>query len=358
MSGQASGRAGGGMDDPAGTVAPIEEDWAAALGLLAPDRAAGPPDVTLLCHVSPDGDALGSMLALGIALHRLGVPVRCSWGNDPLVVPPAYRGLAGLELVVPAAEVPARPDVVVTLDTGSIDRLGILAGQAKAARALLVIDHHASNTRFGTHHLLDTAAAATAVLVSELIDRLGVPYDVDIAAGLYTGLTTDTGSFKYPATTPSVHGLAARLLATGLRHDLIARAVWDTHPAGYLRVLGAALDRLRLDPAAVGGLGAAWTWTTADDLRGHDVLMEEIEGVIDVVRTAEEAEVAIVCKGDLDGTLKVSTRSKGQVDVGAACVALGGGGHRFAAGFTSCDGVDATVGRLLALLAEAPHLSS
>jgi phosphoesterase RecJ-like protein len=331
--------------------APTEADWAAAVALLE-----GAGDVTLACHVSPDGDALGSMIALGLALRRRGIPVRCSWGDRELVVPPSYTYLAGLDLLVPAAEVPAEPDVVVTLDTASADRLGDLAGPAAAARALLVVDHHASNGGFGSHLLLDPAAPATAALVAELIDRLGVPYDADIAAALYTGLTTDTGSFKYAATTSATHRLAARLLDTGIRADLIARSIWDTHPAGYLQVLGNALTRLRLEPGAAGGLGVVWTSTTADDLVAAQVGLADIEGVIDIVRTAQEAEVAVVCKGDLDGTWKVSLRSKGAVDVGAVCSAVGGGGHRFAAGFTSSVGPEATMARLRELLAAAPHL--
>ena len=330
---------------------PTEDDWAAAVRLL---RAGDP--VVLACHVGPDGDALGSMLALGLALRRAGVPVACSWGDDPLVVPPSYGFLPGLDLLVAAADVPAAPPTAVTLDTGSLDRLGRLAGPVSAARSLLVVDHHASNTRFGTHLLLDTAAPATATLVAELVDRLGVPLDRDIATALYTGLITDTGSFKYAATTPETHRLAARLLATGIRHDEIARTIWDTHPAGYLRVLGAALARLRLEPAAVGGLGLVWTHTTADDLVSSGVGLSDIEGVIDVVRTAAEAEIAVICKADLDGTLKVSMRSKGRVDVGQVCVAAGGGGHRFAAGFTSADDPATTVERLRGLLAGAPHL--
>jgi phosphoesterase RecJ-like protein len=330
------------------TTRPTEADWAAAVELLRSAR-----EVVLACHVGPDGDALGSMLALGIALRRSGTRVCCSWGDDELVVPLSYRYLPGLDLLVPAAAVPDQPDVVVTLDTASADRLGALAARAAAARALLVVDHHASNSGFGTHLLLDTAAPATAALVAELVDRLGVPLDAEIAAGIYTGLTTDTGSFKYAATTAATHRLAARLLETGIRADLIGRAIWDTHPSGYLHVLGAALGRLRVEPAEVGGLGLVSTHTTAADLAEYGVTLADIEGVIDVIRTAQEAEIAVVCKGDADGTWKVSLRSKGAVDVGALCLGLGGGGHRYAAGFTAHEPPDVTVARLRELLTAA-----
>ncbi len=326
------------------------EQWAQAAELLTAAK-----EVALVCHLHPDGDALGSMLALGLGLQNLGKGVVASW-SEGIELPPTYRMLPGQDLLCRPSEFPATPDVLVTLDTSSRERLGDLEPAVDRAGAVLVIDHHARGDAFGAHHLVDPAAAATAVVVEELLRRLGVPLTPEIATCLYTGLTTDTGSFKYASTTPAIHRLAARLLATGIRHDVISRQIWDTNPFGYVRLLGAALDRAILEPAAAGGLGLVWTTTTAQDLRAHGLTMPEIEGIIDVLRTADRAEVAIVVKGDANGTLKVSTRSKGRIDVGAVCAALGGGGHRFAAGVTSYDGVEATVLALRNLLAEAPHL--
>ena len=329
-----------------------EPDWAAAVALLA-----GCDEVVLACHVGPDGDALGSMLGLGTALRARGARVLASWGSTPFEVPRAYASLPGLDLLVTADQVPARPALLVTFDTGSIDRLGSLADRVAGAAQVLVVDHHASNTRFGTVNLVDTDAAATAVLVAELVDRLGLPLTAEVAAPLYTGLVTDTGSFKYAATSPAVHALAGRLLATGIRHDLISREIWDSQPFTYVQLLGAVCARAVLHGADVGGLGLVSTSIDADDLARHGLGLADVEGVIDVLRTAREAEVAVVLKHDpQDGLVKVSTRSKGRVDVGAACTALGGGGHRFAAGFTSYDGPEATLAGLRALLATAPHL--
>ncbi len=325
--------------------------WAEAVALLE-----SADQVVLACHVSPDGDALGSMLALGLALRAKGVDVLCSWGESELHVPASLALLPGQNLLVPPSELPEAPDLLVTLDSGSVDRLGLIAAHAGRAGNVLVIDHHASNTAFGTVHLVDVKAAATAVLVTELVDALGVTIDRDIATGIYAGLVTDTGSFKFAATTPAVHQLAARLLATGLRHDLLSRALWDTNTFGYVQLLGAGLSRVALDRSAVRGLGLVWTFTTPDDLYRFGVDMSQIEGMIDVVRTAVEAEVALVAKGDVDGTVKVSMRSKGQIDVGEICVGLGGGGHLFAAGFTSYDDVPSTVARVTLALADAPHL--
>src|SRR4051812_401059 len=146
--------------------------------------------VVLACHVGPDGDALGSMLAAGLALRARDIEVRASYADHPFQVPTRLRFLPGLDLLVPPAEIPATPSVVMTFDTGSIDRLGALAPKAEAAGALVVVDHHTSNTCYGTHHLVDADAAATAVVALELVDRLGVPLTKDIATAVYTGLTT------------------------------------------------------------------------------------------------------------------------------------------------------------------------
>ena len=313
--------------------------------------------VALACHIGPDGDALGSMLALGLALRDLGKDVVASWGGEPFEVPATYAYLPGLELLAPPEDYPAAPDVFVALDTGSADRLGTLADRVGAAGCCVVVDHHASNTHFGGLNLVDQSAAATAVLVADLVDRLGAPLTHDVAVGLYTGLVTDTGSFKYLATTPSVHELATRLLATGIRQDLITRAIYDDAPFGYVQLLGRACAGASLEPDAVGGLGLVSCVVPADDLTSSGLGLPDVEGVIDVLRVSSEAEVAVVLKGDpVDGGFKVSARSKGAVDVGAVCTSLGGGGHRFAAGFTSYDDGPSTLARLRGELDAAPHL--
>jgi len=331
---------------------PPELDWARLVALLD-----GADRVALACHVGPDGDALGSMLGLGAALRSRGTHVVASWGGEPFEVPAAYSFLPATDLLVPPSEFPAAPELFLTLDTGSPDRLGALEDRVSTAGCTVVVDHHASNTRYGDLNLVDDGAAATAVLVADLVDRLGVELTQEIATPLYTGLVTDTGSFRYSATTPSVHELAARLLATGIRHDLITRAIYDTATFGWVTLLGRACSRARLEPEQVGGLGLVWTVVDEADLTESDLGLADVEGVIDVVRTADEAEVAVVVKADpVDGGWKVSTRSKGAVDVGAVCTGLGGGGHRFAAGFTSTVAPEETLDRLREALAQAPHL--
>jgi phosphoesterase RecJ-like protein len=329
--------------------APAEADWDAVLGLVAAASR-----IDLFAHVSPDGDALGSALAVGLALSALGRDAHVSYGDDPLVVPASLTFLPGQDLLVPPAEVPDRPDLVLVFDAAGSARLGLLEAKAKAAGALVVVDHHASNTRFGTHHLIDVHAPATAVLAEELIRRLGGTLTPEVATALYTGIVTDTGSFKYAVTTPDTHAMAARLLETGIRHDEISRAIWDTCRFGYLKVLSRALDAARLEPAAARGLGLVWTVVTREDRAAHGIRLDEIEGVIDVVRKSAEAEVALVLKEDDQGRIQVSSRSKGRVDLGRVCSALGGGGHAFAAGYTAPqDTPEAVVAGFRALLDDA-----
>ena len=322
-------------------------DWDRAVELI---RAAD--EIVLVCHIAPDGDALGSMLALGQALRALGKRCVASFG-EPFTIPNSLRFLPGQELLVEPSRVPDEPEVMITLDAAGVARLGSLADRATAASSLIVVDHHASNTGFGTVRLVDPDAAATAVLVDELIRRLGVPLTRDIAQGLYAGLASDTGSFKYPCTTPQVHDLAGRLLAAGVRPEAVSRELWDRAPFGYLMVLAGALARARLERDAAGGLGLVWTAIGRADRDSRGVPYDQLEGVIDQLRRTDEAEVAVVCKQNDDGDWYVSTRSKGRVDVGRACVKLGGGGHRTAAAFTLHEEPAAIIDRLRDVLRDA-----
>jgi phosphoesterase RecJ-like protein len=332
-------------------VTDLASQQARALALL--DTA---DEVCLACHVRPDADALGSMLALAHALRaprRRAQRIVASFGDEPFEIPEILRFLPGLSLLSPPDAYPHRPELMVTFDAGSIDRLGVLAGHASRADQLIVIDHHASNTQFGTVNLIDPAAAATAILVLNLIDAAGVGLTRDISFGLYAGLVADTGSFKYSATTPAVHEAAARLLATGIEPGMVARELWDRAPFGYLGLLSAALGRAVLEPDAAGGNGLVWTSVTRADRAAHGLSLDGVESVIDVLRRTDEAEVAIVLKQSDDGLWQASARSKGKVDVGRACSRLGGGGHRNAAGVTLAGRAEDAIARLRGLRAES-----
>jgi phosphoesterase RecJ-like protein len=338
----------GQSDDVGGTA--LDTDVTQAARLL--DDAS---DVTLLAHVNPDADALGSALALGLALHRRGSTVRVSFGgpSDP---PESLRDLDVAGLLVPAERVPAAPPVLVAMDAASLGLLGTLQDRVAATMAnggqVLVVDHHVSNTRFGTHNLVDDRAEATAVIALRLLDELGVPLDEPLARCLYAGLVTDTRLFRDAS--GATHRLAARLLDAGVDPANTTKALLDTHPFGWLGMLATVLGRARLEHSAARGLGlvhAVVTLADSDGLRG-----EEVDSVIDVVRTTAEAEVTVVLKESAPEQWLVSLRADGRLNVGWAAVDLGGGGHRLASGFTAHGPVEQVLADLRATLDRAPLL--
>lgn len=297
--------------------------------------------VALACHVNPDGDALGSMLALHHVLRAAGRSSVASF-SEPFVVAPHYREIPGLDLLVAPDAFPAEPEVMVTFDCGSVGRLGDLAGAAEAAGELIVIDHHISNDRYGSINVIDPAAAASGVVVRQLIAELGLPLNRDAAVCLYAALVCDTGRFQYESTTPAVFELARELSEFDVPIPTLSRTLFEEHRFAYLQLLATVLGRAVLIPEQ----RFVWTAVRQDDLAQFGVTMEEVEGLIDVVRRTREAEVTAVLKEEIDGSVRVSLRSLGEVDVRHIAEAEGGGGHRFAAGFSSDDQIDTVVARI------------
>lgn len=312
-------------------------------------------DITLLAHISPDADALGSALALGLALHRAGARVRVSFA-EPADMPDSLRGLDSANLVVPASEVPATPGTLVVLDTGSLDRLGGLgdrvAATIEAGGAVVVIDHHTANPHYGTHHVIDPSAEATAVLVLDILDKLGAEVDEPVARCLYAGLVTDTSSFRRAR--PGTHAVAARLLEAGVDPDTLGRELMDSRPFAWLPMLSGVLAGARLEPGAARGLGLVHTRLPADIVA--TARREDVESVVDVLRMTREAEVAMVLKELTAGRWTVSLRAKSRIDVRVAAQRLGGGGHQLAAGCTLHGEAGDVLDALRAALAEAPLL--
>jgi phosphoesterase RecJ-like protein len=310
---------------------------AEAARLLADAR-----DVTLLSHINPDADTLGSALAVGLALHRRGVAVRVAFGA-PEVVPESLKVLDVAGLLVHRDSVPSAPELLVVMDTGSVQRLGPLGDRVANARGpVIVVDHHVSNTRYGTVHCIDEHAEATALIALKLLDEMDVEVDEPIARCLYAGLVTDTGGFRKAG--PSAHETAARLLKTGVDAYSLTRPLMDAHPFAYLGMLSRVLAKAELDQDAAHGLGLVHAVVSFEDALG--VRSEEVESVIDVVRSASEAEVAAVLKELRPGHWSVSLRAVDRVDVREVAQVLGGGGHRLAAGFTFDGGSEQVVAAL------------
>jgi bifunctional oligoribonuclease and PAP phosphatase NrnA len=289
---------------------------------------AGSEALALACHVGPDGDALGSMLGFGIAARHAGKPVVAGFGS-PFVVP-ANLSFLPTDLLVDPEAFPEAPETMVVFDAGSQDRLAELGSPAGDAGTLVVIDHHVTNEGFGDIALVDPEAAATAVIVVDLLDELEWPITPEIATCLLTAVVTDTGRFQYANTTARTLELAARLVAAGARPERISQKVYEEAPFGYLKVAGAALARATLDSE----LGMVSTIITQQDLDEARVGWGDIDNLLNTLRLAEEADVAVLAKVNAEDDVKLSLRSRGATDVGALAAELGGGGHRLASGFT------------------------
>ena len=307
---------------PARTVASV-------LAEAADSRAT----VVLSGHVQPDADALGSTLALAEGLRRRGARVLTTF-PDPFTLPASLAWLPGAEGLVPSSSVPSSPDVFVSLDAASPGRLGELAALLDGAGISVVVDHHASNPGFGDVRMVDGGAPATVTLVAGILDDLGITVDQHLATCLYAGLAADTGSFRFGNTRPDTHELAARLLSTGIDHSDISRRLFDTAPFGWLGLLSAVTGRAVLE-SDVGHGGLVWTWSSTAEAAEFGLRGEQLEALVDVVRSTEEADVACVLKGQDDGSWSVSLRSRGGTDLARVAMALGGGGHTLAAGYSS-----------------------
>jgi phosphoesterase RecJ-like protein len=310
-------------------LSPALDRAAAAIAGLPRDAV-----VLLVCHVNPDGDALGSMLGFGLGLRQLGFSRICATFPEPFEVPSVFGFIPGQDLLVHPSAAPDTPDLGLSFDAASEARLGELAPALRAASTWVVLDHHASNPGFGGIELVDPHAAATSVVAAQLLDALGVTLDADIATGLYVALVTDTGSFRFDLTTAAVHELAARLVAAGARPAQVALQVFDSRPFSAVQLLTVVLARAELDPMAAGGAGLVTAYATLADLDRYGLPAHVLESYMDVLRTAQEADVACLVKPLGPDRWSVSMRSRGGTDVSAVAVALGGGGHRLAAGFT------------------------
>lgn len=292
----------------------------------------GAREVSLACHVNPDGDALGSLLAASLGLRKLGKRTHAGWGADPVIVPPSYRFLPGVQSIVQPGDIPIG-DVFLALDCGSANRLGLLEEPARKSKTLINVDHHAGNEYFGRLNIVDTHASSTAELVMRLLVDLGVELDRDIATCLYTGVVTDTGRFQYGNSNPGTLRLAAELLALDVPAPAIALEVFESNAFNYMKLLGRVLERATLVPEK----RFVYSWITREDLAAAGIGLDETDKLIDTLRSTRDADVAAMFKEQGDGTYRVSLRSKGPASVGEIARAHGGGGHELAAGYTTPD---------------------
>jgi len=280
----------------------------------------------VLSHVRPDGDALGSQLALGLSLKRLGKDVRI-WNEEGMLEKYSFLPSANL-LTKPPAD-PEDVDVAIALDTAIQNRLGTALPAVRSAKVWINIDHHPSNPGYGDLVYINPKAPATGQILFELIRSEKLPIDAAIAENLYVAISTDTGSFQYPNTTARTFEIAAELVRAGVDVGRVSQLTYENYPRRRAELLRDLLGTMRFeanDRVASFSLSLA----TAKKL---GVLPEDNEGLIDHLRAIHGVIVAVFFEELADGKVRVSMRSKSEkVNVCAICEKFGGGGHVLAAG--------------------------
>ena len=278
----------------------------------------------LTSHARPDGDALGSQMALAFALRALGKHVRLI-DRDPMPTP--YRDLPGVDGIERAGAVTGQADALVTLECSDIERPGL---QGLDKYFLINIDHHLGNEMYGQVNWFDVNAAACTEMVADVIDALGVTWTREIATHLYLGIATDTGGFRHGPISPRTFEICRRIASTGVDTSRLSRQIFDSFGIGRVKLTGRMLCNMELlhdsrlavlefDDALLAECGA-----TIDDT----------EGLVNLPLGANEVKVVALFKLQTDGTCRVSLRSKPGVDVRAVATRWGGGGHTNAAGCT------------------------
>lgn len=289
-------------------------------------RSAG--RLALFLHVNPDGDSIGSTLALARVLRgQLGkecVVVQV----DP--VPRIFEFLPGVEMFTPWQDIEGEFDLGVFLDCGDLHRVGAALPVVNRCRATLNIDHHVTNGVYGDYNYLDFRAAAVGELAYALIGELGLTVDREAAVGLYTSLVTDTGSFRYDSTTGDTHRVAAALIEQGVKPYEVSQAIFENETMGRLQLLARSLGTLQLEHDG----RVATLHITRQMFMETGTTDEDSEGVVNYARSITGVEVGVFLRETLNGDIRIGLRSREKVDVGVVAQAFGGGGHARAAGCT------------------------
>ena len=280
----------------------------------------------VLSHIRPDGDALGSQLALALSLQQLGKKVRV-WNEDGMLE--KYSFLPRADLLTKPPHAAEDVDVAIALDTAIQNRLGTAFTAVRSAKIWINIDHHLSNPGYGDLVHVDPTAPATGQIIFDLIKSQDFPFDREIAENLYAAISTDTGSFQYPKTSARTFEVAAELVCTGIDVGQLSQQLYENYPRRRVELLRELLRTMRFERD---GRVASFSLSlqTAAELQ---VLPEDNEGLIDHLRAIRGVIVAVFFEELADGKVRVSMRSKSDaVDVCAICQKFGGGGHTLAAG--------------------------
>jgi phosphoesterase RecJ-like protein len=277
-------------------------------------------------HARPDGDSIGSQLAMAFALDALGKEVRIV-NADP--APDHYQEFPGMERIEIASAVPPpNTDAVIVMECSDLSRTGVagLDGQF-----IVNIDHHVGNRMYGAINWYDLSAAACGEMVFDVIQALGVPLTPEITTHIYLAILTDTGSFHHSNITPRTFDICRQCVEAGVNPAVMARRVFDSNSFGKLKLIGALLDGMEL----VDDGRLAVLHMDDEMLRVAGATHNDTEGLINLPLTAREIQAVVFFKVATDGVVRVSMRSKYDVDVRQVAAAYGGGGHKNAAGFTA-----------------------
>ncbi|MGA8041910.1 MAG: bifunctional oligoribonuclease/PAP phosphatase NrnA [Terracidiphilus sp.] len=277
----------------------------------------------LVCsHSRPDGDAVGSTLAMGMLLEQLGKRVDLVSADR---IPAVYRGLPQADRIRTAMRVHGPYDAAILLECDGLSRTRLLGLEPFL---IVNIDHHMSGSPWGQVNWIDREAASTGEMVYRLAQAAGASVTPEMATCLYTTVLTDTGGFCYGSTKASTFGLAHELVEAGANPIRVAQDVYFSMPAAKLMLLGAALRNLCLEDHL------AWLWVTHDDMRRAGAAEEDCEGIVNYALSIAGVEAAVFLRELPEGRIRLSLRSKGRLNVAAIAEKLEGGGHENAAGCT------------------------
>jgi len=279
----------------------------------------------LLLHLNPDGDSVGSSLALALALQEKGKSVQVGYDD---CMPASFRYLPGSDEIRHWSELNVQGAVAVLCDCSDQSRVGGAVVLVETAPVVFNLDHHPDNLHFGHFNLVDEQVSATGEIVYRLISELGVELTREIAEALYLAIVTDSGGFRYEHTSPATHRIAAALLEAGVQPHRVAQRIYDNRTESSLRLLATALDSLTRHEA----LPVAWVVLTHEDLIAAGARPEDAESVVAYPRSLEGVEVAFLVREEEPHHVKVSLRSQSVVNVGELAREFGGGGHLRAAG--------------------------
>jgi phosphoesterase RecJ-like protein len=276
----------------------------------------------IVSHARPDGDAIGSSLAMAYALRSLGKDVRVVSRDAP---PPPMLVFPGVSEIEITTRVDDPGDAVIVMECGDLPRTGV---DGLERGFVINIDHHPGNTFFGTLNWFDLSAAACGEMVFDLVRELGVPLTLEIALHVYITILTDTGSFHYSNITPRTFDICRQCMEAGVNPPAVARAIFDSNNLGRLKLFGAVLNRMQLD--ASGRIASLHV----DRQLAHECggTYEDTEGLINLPLTVKEILAVVFFKEQGPGDWRVSMRSKGDIDINAIAKEFGGGGHKNASG--------------------------